>query len=388
MEVAWRGSELCGPVLDIKSKRAWGADAHKLMQLMMGQIPSEDTKPAAATESSVTLDLFCKADPSPRCAVQLGIACNTTSSPGFLELDPSEEPLPSGWEKCLDLKTGKLYYVNKSSGVSSLDNPRKRCTTDLSLAHEFLGSKKSETLQQENLIASSSSSSGNPRQCSRQKQQQHSQLSLFATGKQQWNLQPDDRRGPLNCRYSPEPAEEPEFHLELDLNLSTGGASSPSRRPEQQTVCTMEMIQNALKRTESKPSLIKREFLPTLQHKYSSFTSVVSAHSGSSGASPSTSSSSSTSPWLGHGAAPLDESRQSFKSSITGCEAECAKAENVAAGSCELVMAACTRCLTYVMLSRGDARCPRCEAEVPVKFGSAPVSKRQRVGPSYDPDRR
>ena len=90
MEVAWRGSELGSPVLEMKKKRAWGADAQKVVQLMMGQLQS-DAKP------DVTLDLLGKAGPSPRSELELN------SSAEFLELDP-DQPLPSGWEKCLDLK--------------------------------------------------------------------------------------------------------------------------------------------------------------------------------------------------------------------------------------------------------------------------------------------
>ncbi|XP_024393798.1 uncharacterized protein [Physcomitrium patens] len=386
MEVSWRGSELGSPVLEVKKKRAWGADAQKLMQLMMGQLPSEGAKQAA--EPSVTLDLLGKADPPSSGEVKLESSCLAPTSPEFLELDPSEEPLPSVWEKCLDLKTGKLYYVNKCSGVSSYDDPRMRSSTELPLAHEFLGSKQSETLRQECFKASSSSSSGSPRNSSRH--QRGSQLLPFSARKQQWNLQLDDRRVTLSNRNSPELADEPESHLELDLNLAAGGASSASRRYQQQTVCTMEMIQNALQRTESITNLVKREFLSTQQHKRSSsFSSLNSSRSEALGASPSTSSSSSTSSRTAHRAGPVDESRQSFKLSTTGvCEAESVKAENIVAVSSALVMGACTRCLMYVMLSRDDPRCPRCEAEVPVDFGNAPVSKRQRVGPHFGSDRR
>lgn len=54
------------------------------------------------------------------------------------------------------------------------------------------------------------------------------------------------------------------------------------------------------------------------------------------------------------------------------CEAESREAGDA------LVMGACTRCLTYVMLHKSDPKCPRCESEVPLDFMSPP-SKRQRV---------
>jgi RNA polymerase subunit RPABC4/transcription elongation factor Spt4 len=45
-----------------------------------------------------------------------------------------------------------------------------------------------------------------------------------------------------------------------------------------------------------------------------------------------------------------------------------------------LVMGACTRCLTYVMLHKSDPKCPRCESEVPLdSFIAPPSSKRQKL---------
>ncbi|CAA7396326.1 unnamed protein product [Spirodela intermedia] len=41
-----------------------------------------------------------------------------------LELN-SEVALPYHWEQCLDLKTGKIYYINWSTGAKSMEDPRK-----------------------------------------------------------------------------------------------------------------------------------------------------------------------------------------------------------------------------------------------------------------------
>lgn len=73
-------------------KRAWGEDAQRVMQLMMGQLRSEDD------HEHVTLDLLGKA-PSGE------LKCNSGLNWVFLELDP-DQPLPCGWEKCLDLTVG------------------------------------------------------------------------------------------------------------------------------------------------------------------------------------------------------------------------------------------------------------------------------------------
>ena len=91
---SWSGRELGSPV---RKKRAWGADAQQLMQLMMGQLRSQ---PAAAAAPELTLDLLGNADPSSSCV--------TTQLSGSSDLDlhvlRPEESLPSGWEKCLDLQ--------------------------------------------------------------------------------------------------------------------------------------------------------------------------------------------------------------------------------------------------------------------------------------------
>ncbi|KAG0569646.1 hypothetical protein KC19_6G104600 [Ceratodon purpureus] len=373
MEVSWRGGEMGSPG---RKKRAWGADAQQLMHLMMGQLHSQP-----AVKPELTLDLLGNTDPSSSCVTQL------SGSPDFdLQLHP-EEPLPSGWEKCLDLQTGKLYYVNQATGVSSFDDPRKRLTCQgeielqtqsTPLAHEFLGSKKSETLIQETLKASSSSSSGSPYPNSRD-------LHSFSTGKQLWNLQLDEHHV-AGSGSSPRVVDE-DSNLELDLNLAAGRASSsiPSRRPHEQTVCTMQMIENALKRSESYPRLALKRETPKLRHKYSissSFSSLTnSTRSEPSGASPSTSSSSSaTSTSSLPGAARRAPSNPSSTGACT--EADSIKVERIvepAAGA--LVMGACTRCLMYVMLNKADPRCPRCESNVPVDFSTAPPPcKKQRGG--------
>lgn len=201
------------------------------------------------------------------------------------------------------MQTGKLYYVNHASGVSSFEDPRMSLTRqgeiDLQTqptphAHEFLGSKRSETLREEMLRASPSSSSGSPHPGNSRES-----LQSLSTGKQLWTyLQMDDRHG-SGTGSSPRVVEE-DSNLELDLNLAAGGLEFPSRRPQEQTVCTVEMIQNALKRTESNLRLNLKRETPRLRHKHlvsSSFSSLTTSTRSDqpSGASPSTSSSSSAS---------------------------------------------------------------------------------------------
>jgi len=378
MEVAWRGAELGSssvPVLDLGKKRAWGADTEKLMQLMMGQFGgNSSSSPSSLKPAEVTLDLLGTGISSSSCrGAGTELDCNS-SPPEFLELDP-DQPLPSGWEKCLDLKTGELYFVNKSSGVRTSEDPRKQLQQQrppiVSSEHEFLASKRSETESLQRASTSSASSGGSP-----PPQPQQQRLS-FSTGKQLWSLQLDDRSIVSLNKTAPPPSSFPnseeDSDLELNLNLSTN-TGSPSRH---QSVCTMEMVEKALKRTEK--AMGKREMLGPKGSGSSSFSSLTSSRSEPSWSqsSPSTSSSSSTS---SRSAAHNVSAAADLQSSTPGvCEAESRKAE-AATPADALVMGACTRCLTYVMLHKSDPKCPRCESEVPLNsFISPPSSKRQRV---------
>lgn len=45
--------------------------------------------------------------------------------PGWIDLSSScNSPLPPGWEQCLDLQSGKLYFVNTATRIRSLEDPR------------------------------------------------------------------------------------------------------------------------------------------------------------------------------------------------------------------------------------------------------------------------
>lgn len=217
-------------------------------------------------------------------------------------------------------QTGELYFVSKSTGVRTRGDPRKQLqlasvASEASpfspLAHEFFGSKMSETLREESLRTStpSGSSGGSPRES------KPAQLLSFSTGKQLWNLQLDDcstvslnttcsRRAPPAFRNS----SDEESNLELDLNLAAGG-NSPSHH-HHQSVCTMEMVEQALKRTEK--AMGKRHAMPKLSGS-SSFSSLTEPNSWSH-SSPSTSSSSSTS---SRGTSAAD-SQQGFRTSARG----------------------------------------------------------------------
>lgn len=505
MEVAWRGpaDQLSprgrGPALfDMKKKRgggaSWGVDAHKVVQLMMGQLHSTAdnnnnnncTSLAAmnnaADDDKTTLDLLggeSSAHGGAAAASRPISAENGGTSTDFLELlvddDPEQPRLPSDWKKCLDLKTGIMSFVNKTTGVTwekyadhrtrklqPLDimgavvpqqlaaalEPTATTTSPVSpRAHEFLRSKKSEILLcEESLKASSSSTSSGGAadgSCPARRWRENLQMLSFSTGTQQWNLHLEDKNVSLVKDSDLLPAESDQeaerSNLELDLNLTAGGGGSPaasSCQPQQQreqSVCTMEMVQRALRRTAGadqagqmdRKSRISGAELPiagvlsrlsaaAASPSFSSSLSSARSHEPAwSLGSPSTSSSSAgissaRSPRLDRTqtAPALQDDFQQAGSKIASTagvvvashEAESKKRPAAATESSllqlqatssssmitALVMGACTRCLMYVMLDKSNPKCPRCGSHVLLDFAApttptAAAVKRQRV---------
>lgn len=347
MEVAWRGSaggdqlqlELDVMRSSAKKKRAWGADTEKLMELMRAKGRQEQT-----------LDLLGE-------AVGSGAGLDPRRSV-VDEFDSDQPLLPSGWEKCLDLKTGEVYFVSKATGVRTSEDPRKHPAviaprTPARPAHEFLASKKVEALR---ACTPSGSSSGEEGANNHVSPPAVAQRLSFAAGKRLWSLQLDDRdrdRDRRSSSWGASPRALPfsnspprESNLELNLNLSPSPVAAQA-----QAVCTMEMVQHALKRSSEKAQG-KRE---------------------------ATSATSSFSSW----------SRSSPSPSSSSCSAHervnCAAAETSTSGAAaplELVMAACTRCPMIVMVNKQEPKCPRCESEVGLEsFGAhvVPLGKRPRV---------
>jgi hypothetical protein len=179
------------------------------------------------------------------------------------------------------VQTGELYFVSKATGVRTSEDPRKQHQaviaprTPARPAHEFLASKKVEALR---ASTPSGSSSGEEVANNHVSPPAVAQRLSFSTGKRLWSLQLDDRTtswgaSPRALPFSNSPPRE--SNLELNLNLSPSPVAAQA-----QAVCTMEMVQHALKRSSEKAQG-KREA-----------TSATSSFSSWSRSSPSASSSS------------------------------------------------------------------------------------------------
>ncbi len=179
------------------------------------------------------------------------------------------------WEKYADHRARKLQHLDIMGAVvpqqlAAALEPTATTTSPVSpRAHEFLRSKKSEILLcEESLRASSSSTSSGvaaggscPARSNLEKWRENLQMLSFSTGTQQWNLHLEDTNVSLvkdsDLLLTESDQEAERSNLELDLNLAAGGGGSPAvsscqqqqQQQREQSVCTMEMVQKALRRT-------------------------------------------------------------------------------------------------------------------------------------------
>ncbi|KAJ7521443.1 hypothetical protein O6H91_19G054900 [Diphasiastrum complanatum] len=325
MEVGWPASERgkdCYSAL-IGKKRGWGDDHHKLLQLMMG--------PSFKDNTSITLDL-------------LGGSSPTSQQSHFVDLSP-DVSLPSGWEKCLDLKSGSIYFVNLNTGISTFLDPCKTQSSILNsspsvVSHELLNSQQSKTLELNNPASEfKCEEAGNP-----------------------WKERavPRSRIGNLFERKN----------LELKLNFSTASELQLSE-------CTVEKVQRAVL---ARSGMWGTLHLPStssglLPVSTSEGLSWMSQPAASPAISTSSSSSSQFSPkslksQIAENCKSTDRMRRSFVDT-----AEKGK-ESTNDGS--VILTGCKRCLMYVMLSASDPICPRCGTSVIFNLAFSPP-KRSKV---------
>ncbi|XP_073157886.1 uncharacterized protein [Henckelia pumila] len=222
------------------------ADVSSLVRVINGGDSKESTSAGKST-APITRDL-------------LGGCCTPDSKELDLDLQ-----VPCGWEKRLDLKSGKVYL--------------QRC----------------------NSLNSSSSTSENKPQISSKALTKFQDLNFPPTSKQTLNL-------------------FDESTLELKL------VSSASTSPSSSSICTLDKVKSALERAEKETVIRKRSV------------SMSMSMSMSKSCSPRSNSSSS-----------IQDRDFDHEERFSG---------SFAAG--------CPSCLLYVLISKSNPRCPRCNSEVPV----------------------
>lgn len=228
-----------------------------------------------------------------------------STSCGGSELQ-DEVRLPTGWEKCLDLKSGLIYFKNWNTGTLTYRDPR-------------------QSVQQPQRIGLLSISL---------EEQQQAPAPLSCKRKF------DDNNNNNNNRVS-----STVDGLELSLNLP--GTTV------QTSVCTMERVRSALERSQWSTQHKRR-----LQTKDAT-TTTTSSNPGttlslfsSSSVSPKSESSESSSECF---TSPSVMSFQGDESEeVQQQPRECGK------GSTVMVTVGCKSCLMYVMLSKSHPSCPKC----------------------------
>ncbi|BBM96935.1 protein MpCFL1 [Marchantia polymorpha subsp. ruderalis] len=378
MEVGWRGPELGSasyshmklkaPPAATTSSSSWGgADPQKVLQLMMGHRP--------------TLDLFGNASSSPA-------EVDDAQPDEFVELDP-DLPLPSEWEKCLDLKSGKVYYVNRHTGAETYSDPRKHAPlmpdvqASISAAasvspqtRDFLGSKESEN-EKLGEYSGRSPPSFSGREIERE---EPLPPALFGGAREQWG---HGWLGSGSGSGSAAPADKRDVGvtdngLELKLNLQG--------KTQQNSVCTLEKVEMALMRSEKmlgkRVASANRSSPPQgdqqLQRlRINQSVAQVSPSPSTSSSSTSTSSRPSLISYQLLDKENQNSNKRPAASSTVDSEGDSAK-ETVMLGGCK-------NCLMFVMLSKSNPVCPRCGTSVAMDFSSPPVANKRS---KFDGDRR
>lgn len=158
-----------------------------------------------------------------------------------------EPPLPYGWEKCLDLKSGVFYFNDWNTGMQIYTDPRRNSNSpcDQRIGH-LLISLQTKTKNEKDVAAETTvqdDSSDDIKISSRRRfKVLHSGLRMplerAMIGRQ--SVEPEDSTSDLLSFDQ----QHQDWHS-LKLSLNPPGANCSSR--EQQSVCTVEKVQNALK---------------------------------------------------------------------------------------------------------------------------------------------
>ncbi|MCO5612193.1 hypothetical protein L7F22_066455 [Adiantum nelumboides] len=343
---------------------------HRMVELLLGPFLASKTSHVhhLVNEQLTTLDLL----PTPSNSfppLRDAIGCT------HIELEP-EMPLPSGWEKCLNLKTGSIYYLNRSTGATSSCDPRKQSFLDKACGK---------------VDASTSPAS--------------SELTVEASNEAFCNNRKAKQQRRLDANEEPKSANNNgESDIDLNLTLHVGLCSSPKATASNDSgTLTLQVANPAAS--------------PAVKIKACSNASVSSASSSSSTSSPSSlsaslafsqtilSSKELSQPFFPDVSTLLNkqERNQAIRrrshvyagthhslfehapSMSTIAPRSIAESEYLTSTApAAMVTAACANCLMFVMLSRSNPRCPRCGTSCPEQVESLqPPLKRAKLGFSF-----
>lgn len=293
-----------------------------------------------------------------------------------------EPQLPSGWEKCLDLKSGLIYFKDWNSGTLTYRDPRHHQAVG-QLATQRIG-LISISLSPELTNASDEGASKKPKRAT-------------PSSRLPWTLARDSSATETTTMTT----SDDEHSLELSLNLpgTTVRALLPPNH-EDSSVCTMEKVRRALERSNwLTPLTRKRSISTTLSTALSLLSSSQEANfprlapsdaACNAESSPSTSSQGSdsecfTSPSAMSYEGDDEEVQQQPRRGVGMFESACVPPSSSSSGEV-MVTVGCQSCLMYVMLSKAHPCCPKCgNTDVLLQLPQAPVAKKHRGDESSSP---
>lgn len=321
------------------------------------------------------------------------------------ELQP-EPQLPSGWEKCLDLKSGLIYFRDWNSSTLTYRDPRQAVPPPV----QRIGLLSISLLPDDITDAKLSSNAGEGFG-KRFKGIAKTDLS-GQPARLSWGLSTAQitSQGDSSDRETTSLSmdEVNDQSLELTLNLP-GTTSRPTPSNQEDSVCTVEKVRSALERSQwlSAAQLPKKRPACSSGHKLSDTLSTAlsllssqastSRESNSFGPPYSTSSKSSsqsTSQCSSEGfTSPsamsyqgddeeVQQPRTCGDSNVTSQQASSRKHQVPENGEV-MVTVGCKSCLMYVMLSKSHPSCPKCgNADVLLELPSIiypSLPKKQRM---------
>lgn len=329
------------------------------------------SKPAACTSSSpttaptTTLDLL--GFPPP----QLPLLCDhpPTSSCSF-DLD-SHSPLPSGWEKCLDLQTGSIYYLNRITGLSTSCDPRKATTSS---GNWPTSPSSSSDLTFEANVPMPSSSKPNPTTIIEGPHYESTNLDLTLSLKPS---SPSLRPNSLNHSLIHDPKSDPTHNLRSLISPQglLNNQSSPSfnssshfKAPFALPTCTSSTASS----TSSSSSSSTLFFQDLSVHKdMGSLGSSMSSKESLNGISRAISNNLNMSARETHSSSPTSKNfsvNGNAKPIISDTHCN-------AIASSPMITVGCANCLMFVMLPRScSPKCPRCGASIDSDLPQPPSS--------------
>ncbi|KAJ7568186.1 hypothetical protein O6H91_01G022000 [Diphasiastrum complanatum] len=267
----------------------------------------------------------------------------------FLELDQGI-PLPNGWEKCLDLKSGRIYYKSLHTGVKTNEDPRKHLgALSKCLAfpvHCFGGARANIQLESDHRNTISS------------------HLNSMKEGTNFLSL------------HERNTSALKEGDLALKLSLPGFEFDDLQRGKARKTEFNSQTSNNSQSQTPILSTLSTMSSLSSLRLSLRS-SCLFEATSSSSGLKFShrapcnswTSSASSSSPSAMSFQGDVDEIPEVNSFHAVQISRKGKEAEPV------LVAVGCQRCLMYVMLSKENPQCPKCGNMFLLDFPSPPANR-------------